>query len=219
MKDPQAYAEWNAARPNAGSNLATTAQALASWSTPRNEDSECTGAHRGVPDTLHSQANLTSWRTPTAADHKNMDCATQVYLQDEANLAAWPTPNAMEGGQTSWGGDRIGEPLMAGVAQLASWASPTAGDGQKLKPFPDANQPAVAYQVHLCGPVRLTASGEMLTGSDAAMESGGQLNPEHSLWLQGIPRVWASFGWLAMRSVSLARRNSSKRTSKRKDND
>ena len=52
----------------------------------------------------------------------------------------------------------------------------------------------LAHQAAICGPVRFTATGEMLTGSEAAMESGGRLNPAHSRWLMGYPVDWCVAG-------------------------
>ena len=37
---------------------------------------------------------------------------------------------------------------------------------------------------------RLTATGELLTGSNAGTVSGGQLNPGMSRWLIGLPEEW-----------------------------
>lgn len=83
----------------------------ANWPTPRAEDCEQTGAHRGVPDTLTSAARL--WPTATAGDARSSgsrnaegsganpgisltDAAVHgMTIQDKANRQ-WATPTARD---------------------------------------------------------------------------------------------------------------------------
>ena len=116
-------------------------------------------------------------------------------LQDQAQLSGWPTPNTMTGGQTSRGGDRKGELLMGGAAQMAGWPTPATTDhkggyvGGRMRDG-KLSTDRLDVTAQIAGPARRTATGEMLTGSSAAMESGGQLNPAHSRWLMGLPPAW-----------------------------
>lgn len=141
-------------------------------------------------DQLPRQANLAGWGTPVAqpangtpeqfqarkqaAVDRGVKMGTTITdIQMQANLAGWPT--------TSVSNDRSPREVIM-----------TRADGSK-------NQQRLQDFAAIAGPARLTASGEMLIGSIAGMESGGQLCPGHSRWLMGLPIEWSLLAPVAKR--------------------
>ena len=125
-----------------------------------------------------SGSSESGWPTPQMRDFRsggedrvsNPDRSNN--LNDFSLMAGWPTPEAEEarrGYQNRNNGKKGSQESMTTIVVNA------LGDKPHLPPH---------------GPARLTASGQLLTGSSAGMESGGQLNPLHSAWLMGYPCVW-----------------------------
>lgn len=168
-----------------------TAAALTSWATPRAEDAESAGMRhsRGVADTLTAQAvYLAGWPTPmagTPARNGNNEAGNTDSSRRTVDLMHWPTP-------------------------LREDAESSGGEGALAR---GTRGHTLTSLTKMIGPARLTVHGQMLTGSSAAMESGGQLSPAHSRWLMGFPIEWDFCGAMATPSTSSRRRSSSRRSS------
>ena len=132
--------------------------------------------------TSGSASGSSGWPTPRAQDSKHGE-ATEYEMRERwhvhpqlhmaAAMTGWPTP-----AQTDHKGGYEGGRIRNG----------------KL------STDRLDVTAQLTGPARLTATGEMLTGSSAEMESGGQLNPAHSRWLMGYPPEWDDCAVTAMPS-------------------
>ena len=123
----------------------------------------------------------TNWPTPTTRDHKDgKECPnvpTNSLLGREVWKANWPTPRSADG-------EKNVRTLEGALSEIQRKGGPQ-----------DVAQAAAITQ-----PIRITASGQMLTGSAAGMENSGQLNPAHSRWLMGYPPEWDDCAVTAMPS-------------------
>jgi hypothetical protein len=128
----------------------------------------------------------------TPAQNGNNEAGNNDSSRKTVELAGWATPLTNHAN---------GEPEAFLERKRRSMANGSQSMGVCLS---DLNMQVQAWAP---GPARLTASGEMLTGSAAQMASGGQLSPRHSLWLMIGPfaEPWMLAG---MRVKKKAKRSS-----------
>ncbi|BBI92191.1 methyltransferase [Serratia symbiotica] len=136
------------------------------------------------------------WTTPLGLSRSRLRAS--VRRISETVPTGWPTPTTRDWKDGKECQNVPLNALLGRVVWLTGWPTPNASntknayqDWEKvLKRKEAGRQSNLQDFACLSIPVRLTASGEMLTGSFAEMKSGGQLNPAHSRWLMGLPQEW-----------------------------
>lgn len=155
------------------------------WPTPKARDHHTEGKGKFSPSLARVAESIAAWPTPTTRDHKDgkecLNVPTNSLLGREVWKASWGTPTVQNSRHGSYS------------------EAETKRDPNNLH-----------NQCYLVGSIRITASGQMLTGSDAGMESTGQLNPAHSRWLMGFPPEWDVCAVTVMPSSRRSPQNSSK---------
>lgn len=164
---------------------------------------------------IQMQAHLAGWPTCTATDARKQGQVSprpgMMGLSETAPLCGWPTSRATDAEKnvrTAQGPDREsarkgGPQDQAQAAHLAGWPTPMVPKGGRVLTEDqlltgkraDGSKVQIALEnatmlATTSSPCRLTATGAMLTGCSAGMESGGQLDPAMSRWLMRIPPVW-----------------------------
>lgn len=168
------------------------------WPTPRAEDSESTGAHRGNPDTLNSAAKVAGWATPKAVsgayqNGKNGEIC--LNLEGQVKLSGWASQRSTDAKCGHNYTENCEGKDLSKDASLAGWASPSRRDYKDTPGMattgvnPDGSERSRLDQLPRQANL---ASGQTQSGTSAVTgKAGASLNPKFSEWLMGFPFSWS----------------------------
>ena len=209
--------------PSQGTDRLPGAVSLTSWATPKTAD--CKGAPYETTENrrteLRKQAYQASWPTPKLTDDNLSRRSPEAMerwrnrpnagseLAEKADLASWPTPIVGDttGGPRPPDDKRGPAPGLQAAAHLASWPTASARDWKDTPGMSETGtNPDGSTRSRLDQLPRV--AGLTVTGSPAATEKPGQLNPAHSRWLMGYPAEWDACAPTAMPSSRKSRKSS-----------
>ena len=174
-------------------------------------------------ESLGSTLYRLTWKqrtTPAGQSHFRL--AASVRRTNDSVCTGWLTPNRRDANsEKPEAAEREmnrkhagGMPNLTVQVHLTTWPTPTTRDHKDGQECPNVPiNSLLGREVWLTiteGPARLTATGQMLTGSSAETSDGGPLNPAHSRWLMGLPPEWDDCAVTAMLSLRNRRKSSSK---------
>lgn len=176
------------------------------------------GNHDRPTLTLVGAALLTPWPTPTTRDHKDGTSVgtapTNGLLGRAVWLAGYPTPRAADGatGVCRDVPPKDKGPDLPTVAGMAPRPTPTtmgagAIDLERLECAAKHGNNGLGLTLDQAAPLYLR--GPTSSGSPAPTASRGQLNPEFTRWLMGLPVEWGSCAPTETASALRKRRRSS----------
>lgn len=188
--------------------LRTSDNDCSGWPTPdAHPDAPNTSTNRGSkwggerprvgPSGLGPAALLAGWPSPTATDAVKGGVITprpgMICLVAAAQMAGWQTPAATDGERSGTMTAGMTGQSLTQQSRLAGWATPATRDYRTPNHSTYSDRGGGPKGEQLNNQVAHLIPGASLNGSSAQTSGGGLLNPEHSRWLQGIPREWPDF--------------------------